>query len=158
MKKIITTIVFSFLIISCGLKKSLIDDVNRLEGKWILTKASFSDNLEEDFNNQIPYLNFTNKKGIGGNGSDGCVNDVFHLNFEMINNVKGRNVNVVVEQSTSGYRSKDSDRIDRFLEHCKKIKRNEFVNAMEKTTSYKIKKGSILIFKSKEGELIFHKE
>jgi|GEM_PF-3439079 len=160
-QKVVILFILLVLCFSCSVSKKIEQDKEKLTGRWTLAKASFSDDLLKDFNGQIPYLQFENKEGISGKGFDGCCYDC--IMFEMLKNNKNKiTISVKVLPLQLSFDGNDDiydieEDMRKWVERCKKVKREEFTETFQKSTSYKLKNDTILILKSHNSKLEFHK-
>ncbi|HLW42645.1 MAG TPA: hypothetical protein VKY82_09800 [Flavobacterium sp.] len=162
MKQFIAFVWFLALFTSCKVTKNVEQNKEKLTGKWILTKATFSDDLMKDFDNDIPYLNFDHKEGISGSGNNGCVK----FDFIVGDKAKNREISVTIMEKFEGFgrisghwsfNESEFKREQRWRERCEKVKHKELSKALAKSISYKLKKDTILIFQSKDSEIEFQK-
>lgn len=147
------------LCLSCSVNKDIEQDKNRLIGRWILVKASFSDDLLKDYKGKIPYIEFDNKEGISGCGSDSCSDIDFKIsnkgNSKIKISVKYQTLQVDFDDESRYYAD---ELIEQVEEHCKKVKHNEFTETLQVATSYKLKNDTILVLKNDEFKLEFQKD
>ena len=137
MKKLCIILGTVFLM-SCAAKKEIREDQTLLNGTWELAGANFSKDLAKDFKEGLPTLTFDNAENLTVYGYDGCN----RINTRAVLK-KDHAISIAPEIAST-------------MMSCNKVKSNEYKNVLVKASSY-ILNNNVLVLKSEDGELRFHK-
>ena len=139
MKKLFAFLSLAALTVSCAVKKEIKEDQITLNGTWELASASFSKNLAADFKEGLPTLTFDSSENLSVYGYDGCNRIRTKATLEKDHKI------AVAEEMTSTMMA------------CNKVKSEDYKQALIGATHYELKNDNVLLLKSEDSELRFHK-
>lgn len=138
MKNFILASITAVLMVACGTTKEIKEDQSLLNGNWELASASFSKDLTKDFKEGLPTLTFDSAENLAVYGYDGC------------NRINGRAV--LKKNNEIAF----PQQFISTMMACNKVKDSEYTKMLISSTNYELK-NNVLVLKSAEGELKFHK-